>query len=490
VLRRRSLALFTPLALVACGDGGGPGSGPGLRVVAGDGITDTANAILPRLLVVELRDSANAPVPQSQITFEGRDCIFTSICSAYVEAEGGDRFSTIATDTTDARGQARVRVLLGPRAGEGRIRITSDSTDQIVTALYTIRHASLFFVVVVPADTAVYPGASYRLRPSTFDAFGNARSDDQVSYRVLAGPATVAADGILEGTSIGRGTVEVASGEARDTVALSVVPNGTLAARRWQDNTELHRFELDGSGLQPVAETGFVGGGAAAWSPSGDTLVFEVSTTPFDSRLFLSDLTSAPVPLAPADTAIAQLTPRFSRDGSWIYFRGQHPARAGEIWRVHPDGSGLERVGEQSTSSESDLDPDPSPDGARVAYATTRGSELPQLLIRTLGTGAELRPGLQGSMPRWSPDGAWIAYWRAPSSGLLGTIHLVRPDGSDDHAVGRTDAHYPSGIDWSPDGTWLVARAEGRLELIHATTGEVLPLGYSEGYDWPAWRPE
>jgi hypothetical protein len=405
VLRRRSLALFTPLALVACGDGGGPGSGPGLRVVAGDGITDTANAILPRLLVVELRDSANAPVPQSQITFEGRDCIFTSICSAYVEAEGGDRFSTIATDTTDARGQARVRVLLGPRAGEGRIRITSDSTDQIVTALYTIRHASLFFVVVVPADTAVYPGASYRLRPSTFDAFGNARSDDQVSYRVLAGPATVAADGILEGTSIGRGTVEVASGEARDTVALSVVPNGTLAARRWQDNTELHRFELDGSGLQPVAETGFVGGGAAAWSPSGDTLVFEVSTTPFDSRLFLSDLTSAPVPLAPADTAIAQLTPR-------------------------------------------------------------------------------------GSMPRWSPDGAWIAYWRAPSSGLLGTIHLVRPDGSDDHAVGRTDAHYPSGIDWSPDGTWLVARAEGRLELIHATTGEVLPLGYSEGYDWPAWRPE
>jgi Tol biopolymer transport system component len=94
-----------------------------------------------------------------------------------------------------------------------------------------------------------------------------------------------------------------------------------------------------------------------------------------------------------------------------------------------------------------------------------------------VATGALTRLGDRGESydARWSPDGRRVAfrdqtmYW------------IIDADGSNERAL--TDAAiqadvFPghSVLDWSPDGGWLLIRANGRLQLLDPTSGETLPL--------------
>lgn len=79
----------------------------------------------------------------------------------------------------------------------------------------------------------------------------------------------------------------------------------------------------------------------------------------------------------------------WSPDGEWIVFQRPY----GQLFLVHPDGSGLHRI----------------------------PLELPQ------GAGART--------PSWSPDGQWIVFSMYQARGA--TIWAVRPDGSDQQQVTR-----------------------------------------------------
>lgn len=61
--------------------------------------------------------------------------------------------------------------------------------------------------------------------------------------------------------------------------------------------------------------------------------------------------------------------------------------------------------------------------------------------------------GIRQTNPRFSPDGAWIAY-ASSSLTRYPEIRLVRPDGSDDHRL--VDRNGGSGLSWTPDGKTLV----------------------------------
>ena len=278
-----------------------------------------------------------------------------------------------------------------------------------------------------------------------------------------------------------------------DTAAVSVVPPGSLALLAFTSTVQLATVDLDETGLQPLTDAGNGAGRMPAWDPSGQRLAFAFGDPRSGAtRLYLVGPTGPATRLISTQAAsfVEEDQPRWSQDGNWIYFRGSWEGQnAGEIWRVHPDGSGLERVGAAGTPDAGDFDPDPSPDGSQLVYATNRGGAL-HLVIRTLADGSERSLPGAGRTPRWSPDGASIAYWSGNLSLGVGGIHISRADGAEARQL--TDpsvAYYDGGLDWSPDGDWLLAQTGTRIELLGASGVPVLPLPQSRHWAWAAWRP-
>ncbi|WP_417260976.1 hypothetical protein [Celeribacter sp.] len=111
--------------------------------------------------------------------------------------------------------------------------------------------------------------------------------------------------------------------------------------------------------------------------------------------------------------------PDFSADGKWIWFNSDRTG-ASELWRVRPDGSGLERMTEDAMVN---WFPHPSPDGESVVYLAypegTVGHPPGMHVELRLWTETD-RPtetlvqltGGQGTInsPSWSPDGQAFAY--------------------------------------------------------------------------------
>jgi Tol biopolymer transport system component len=169
----------------------------------------------------------------------------------------------------------------------------------------------------------------------------------------------------------------------------AVSPDGTRMALEGFNDEDTRRNGIytvrvsDGGGLVRLT-SGF--DGPPTYSPDGSQVVF-MRTRPGiqpdgAGALFVVDAGGGrPVRITPWGASF--LDNAWSPDGEWIVFQRPY----GQLFLVHPDGSGLRRV----------------------------PVELPQ------GAGART--------PSWSPDGEWIVFSMQQTRGA--TIWAVRPDGSD-----------------------------------------------------------
>ena len=152
----------------------------------------------------------------------------------------------------------------------------------------------------------------------------------------------------------------------------------------------------------------------------------------------------------------------FSHDGAWIVFTSERAGSA-DIWRVHPDGSGMERLTDHPAFDDQAA---LSPDGRTLAFISTRGGPA-NIWLLELATHSftSLTKGSSGDFrPAWSPDGQWIAF-SSDRDGILGTvgfgtvpatsIYIVRRDGSGLRRL--TSAAVSAGSPaWSSDGSHIV----------------------------------
>jgi Tol biopolymer transport system component len=240
-------------------------------------------------------------------------------------------------------------------------------------------------------------------------------------------------------------------------------------------------------------------GGCGGSGTPGDDLVF-VSTRDGDYAVYgmnadgsdqgrLSDESGDTS--TPAGTTF-QIDPEFSPDGSRIAFAS---ARSGslDVYVMDADGSDTRRL---TTTPGNQSQPTWSQDGSRIAFQSDQdGDHI--YVMGSDGKGArrvtnDPAPEIE---PAWSPDGRWIAYSRRLPGTEIRELWLVRPDGTGRRRLtGRVQAAY--GPAWSPDGSTIAFASKqetGRFEIYAiGSDGKGLrrvTFSNEDAFE-PAWSPD
>lgn len=482
--------LFAALLLTACGDNApfGP-QGRGAHLVGGFDVSDTARAWLSESLTVLVRGSDGKPL-------EGEIVRFTAVphdtasqtLSAVVAAEKGGETTGFIAVKTDARGEARVAVRLGPYAGTARVNILVPALGAEVSATYDVKPGAAH-ALRVPAERGLYPGDSFQPEVMVVDRSGNLRPERAVLSADW--PGIEVAGGVVRARGqFGRGRLIARWGDLTDTLWITVAPPGRIAAVQI-DGLTLHLVTQGtaGSDYRRIVSARNIAW--PSWSPVDSTLVFIYGEYHFFENLYVAEPAGAVRKLIQTDVGLeGERYPRFGLDGSWIYFIGVPPKwTSGSVWRIRRDGTEAEQIGPESIWNQGDSFPSPSPDGRRILFVTQRNADVaPPMAIFDLATGTTASLEIPGHSPRWSPSGEWIAYITTiqhPES----QVRLIRPDGSQDHAISGKYERYGEGLDWSPDGEWVVVYSLDHdwLEVIEVATGLTFPLPNTKGMRQPSW---
>jgi Tol biopolymer transport system component len=158
---------------------------------------------------------------------------------------------------------------------------------------------------------------------------------------------------------------------------------------------------VDGKNAHPLGSG--APAGDPAWSPDGNQIVIAQSAL----TIVGSDGSFVRKIDGPPQTILSD--PSWSPDGTWISFTatttGSNPAYTADIYKVHPDGSGMERVTDNHDFSASAAW---SRDGSRMVFSrsvqSAQGRSTPQLWVMA-------PDGSDGRQLTSAPNGADTPTW-------------------------------------------------------------------------------
>jgi Tol biopolymer transport system component/DNA-binding winged helix-turn-helix (wHTH) protein len=201
---------------------------------------------------------------------------------------------------------------------------------------------------------------------------------------------------------------------------------------------EPHRLTHDGAGIFGLS-----------WTADSKELVFS-SDRAGDSRLWrVSASGGTPQPLLGPDVARG-----VSVEGRLLVFAREMFDQ--NIWRVPVQGPKMTSPPKQlSASTRDDMNPQPSPDGKRIAFCSNRSGSLElwvsdadglnPMQVTSIGHGTN-------AWPTWSPDARFLAF----NSNMAGNwdIYVVDSQGGKPRAL-TTRTWEDAAPSWSRDGGWI-----------------------------------
>ncbi|MFZ3215068.1 MAG: protein kinase [Candidatus Acidiferrales bacterium] len=229
---------------------------------------------------------------------------------------------------------------------------------------------------------------------------------------------------------------------------------------------------FDSFSISQISETGKVT--AAAISPDGK-YVLDVVQDGGKNSLWLRHLpTNSNTQVVPPSSS-EFLTPTFSPDGNYIYFRERNAGFS--ILQRAPVLGGTPETMVRDVDSNVSF----SPDGKRMSYLRYDDETTQKYtLFISDANGAAEKASISGPMNEqawyvaWAPDGKQIALSFQPHKGILGTIGLVDVDSGQAKPLVEYADRIIFDLQWTPDESGLfVTYTERKLELGRRQIGFV-----------------
>ena len=263
---------------------------------------------------------------------------------------------------------------------------------------------------------------------------------------------------------------DIKTGETRridvaDASLPSWSPHGQRIAyfHRLGQAAQGHVWTVPVDGGEPTAVTsGLVRDWNPTWSPDGRHLYF-VSDRGGSMNLWRVRIDEAsgralgdPESVTTPATSLAHIS--VSADGKHIAYSSVLVTTNVQRASFDPVRGAFEGDPEWVTrGSRRWANPDPSPDGRSVAFYSLVEPEGDLYVMRSDGTGPLQQvtgDSASDRVPRWSPDGQWIAVFSDRSGPLQ--IWKIRPDGSGLTQLTHASTNTAYAV-WSPDGSRMAA---------------------------------
>jgi Tol biopolymer transport system component len=217
----------------------------------------------------------------------------------------------------------------------------------------------------------------------------------------------------------------------------------------------------------------------ASLSPDGDTIYF-VSRQEGTFDIYSMNVRGKGIKRLTKGIG-ALYAPELSPNGNRIVFTNN----GNGIWVMRTDGKNAHAI-----SHKDDIDPTWSPDGMRIAFASSRNGSRQLYVMDSDGSEVDQLTDLNnmGGRSSWSPDGTKIAFYRGPE----GDHNIYIVDVNTKEVTRLTSGGDNLGPSWSPDGNWIAFTSfrdgNNEIYIIHPDGKGLTRLTDSPTSDWqPRW---
>ncbi len=220
---------------------------------------------------------------------------------------------------------------------------------------------------------------------------------------------------------------------------------------------ELRALVTMGAGKQPIGPD---------LSPDGQWITFYSIGKQEDIYVVRSDGTGM---RQLTDDAFHDRGPRWSPDGKTIAFTSDRSGR-GEVWTIHPDGSGLTQF--THTEGAEAIQPVWSPDGRSLAYSRTDGDSV---IVDLKSRASQTLPARGFLVRSWSPDGKKVVGQMAVAEKNAARMMEIDLGSGQTQELGAGNAQ-----SWAPDGKHILFERGGVIwwvDVARQTEERLATLG-------------
>jgi Tol biopolymer transport system component len=281
-------------------------------------------------------------------------------------------------------------------------------------------------------------------------------------------------------------------------------PGRIIFTRVGNQLVDIYAMDLNGNNLDQLT-TSFAFEAWASWSPDTFRIVFQSNRIPDTSytaryQIYVmnsdgSNVGQLTFPDATRDSTghvidtTSNFHPAWSPDGTKLAFASTRDTNP-EIYVMDPNGSNVVRL---TYDAADDAQPAWSPDGTKIAFASNRDGNDEIYVMAANGSGQVNLTNHAGSdlAPAWSPDGTKIAFQSDRESNYA--IWVMNADGSNPVRLTNPSPDPSSAAgapSWSPDGTRIAYEQNGDIWVMNVDGTRKIRITsgfWNDGL--PRWRP-